>query len=62
MARHIEVWKVDNKYHVEADTETGTETLMVLNDLSELEQLMHQVNGMIDHEIQSSWLIPKCPD
>ena len=62
MARHIEIWKVDGKYQIEADVESGMEVLMVLDDVSELEQLMKQAQDWVDYEIQNSWLRPKCPD
>ncbi len=55
MTRHIEIWKVNGKYQVEADTESGTEVLMVLDDVSELEQLMSQAAVWVNYE-------QKCPD
>ena len=58
MARHIEIWKVNGKYQVEADTESGTEVLMVLDDVSELEQLMSQAAVWVNYEIKRT----KCPD
>lgn len=53
MTRHIEIWNHRGKYQVEVDTETGTEILMVLNNLSELEQLMNEATNMFELDKQT---------
>lgn len=52
MTRHIEIWHCEGEYHIETDTEAGFEALLVLNNLSELEQLLEEATNMVEHEHQ----------